>query len=61
MKAKMLSFPFICFSESGLFNELRPIQIKKSFSFLRPRTSRDGLHEAAYQGRSYRGEPPALL
>jgi hypothetical protein len=29
MKAKLLSFLFIYFSESGLFNELRPIQIKK--------------------------------
>jgi hypothetical protein len=32
MKAKLLSFVFISFSESGLFNELRPIQIKKSLS-----------------------------
>ena len=30
MKGKKLSFPFICFFESGLFNGLRPIQIKKS-------------------------------
>ena len=30
MKAKLLSFPFIFFSESGLFKGLRPIQIKKS-------------------------------
>jgi hypothetical protein len=30
MKAKLLSFPFISFSESGLFKGLRPIQIKKS-------------------------------
>jgi hypothetical protein len=29
MKAKWLSFTFICFSKSGLFNGLRPIQIKK--------------------------------
>jgi hypothetical protein len=29
MKAKVLSFPFIYFSESGLFNGLQPIQIKK--------------------------------
>jgi hypothetical protein len=29
MKGNELSFPFIYFSESGLFNELRPIQIKK--------------------------------
>jgi hypothetical protein len=29
MKGKVLSFPFIYFSESGLFNGLRPIQIKK--------------------------------
>jgi hypothetical protein len=28
MKEKSLSFPFISFSESGLFNDLRPIQIK---------------------------------
>src|ERR1700677_3834161 len=32
MKAKRLSFAFICFLESGLFNELRPIQIKKLLS-----------------------------
>jgi hypothetical protein len=32
MKGKSLSFPFISFSESGLFNELRTIQIKKSAS-----------------------------
>jgi hypothetical protein len=31
MKAKQLSFVFISFSESGLFNGLQPIQIKKSF------------------------------
>jgi hypothetical protein len=30
MKAKTLSFPFISFSESGLFNGLQAIQIKKS-------------------------------
>jgi hypothetical protein len=36
LKAKSLLFPFISFSESGLFNGLQPIQIKKSFpSFLR--------------------------
>jgi len=29
MKAKSLSFAFISFCESGLFNGLRPIQIKK--------------------------------
>jgi hypothetical protein len=29
MKGNLLSFPFISFSESGLFNGLRPIQIKK--------------------------------
>src|SRR3984885_8016305 len=29
MKAKMLAFAFICFLESGLFNGLRPIQVKK--------------------------------
>jgi hypothetical protein len=29
MKAKKLAFPFISFSESGLFNGLQPIQIKK--------------------------------
>jgi hypothetical protein len=29
MKGNELSFPFIYFSESGVFNELRPIQIKK--------------------------------
>src|ERR1700677_3505354 len=34
MKAKLLSFPFICFSESGLFNGLRPIQIKKILSLV---------------------------
>jgi hypothetical protein len=31
MKAKSLSFAFIYFLESGLFNGLWPIQIKKSF------------------------------
>jgi hypothetical protein len=31
MKAKVLSFPFIYFSESGLFNGLQPIQIKNFF------------------------------
>jgi hypothetical protein len=31
MKAKLLSFAFFYFCESGLFNGLRPIQIKKSF------------------------------
>jgi hypothetical protein len=30
MKGNLLSFPFICFSESGLFNELRRKKIKKS-------------------------------
>jgi hypothetical protein len=30
MKAILLSFPFNNFSESGLFNELWPIHIKKS-------------------------------
>jgi hypothetical protein len=30
MKAILLSFAFIYFSESGLFKGLRPIQIKKS-------------------------------
>jgi hypothetical protein len=34
MKAKLLSFTFICFSESGLFNELRPKKIKKSTAAL---------------------------
>jgi hypothetical protein len=34
MKAKLLSFAFIYFSESGLFNELRPIQIKNLRRFL---------------------------
>jgi len=28
MKAKLLSFVFICFLESGLFNALRTIQMK---------------------------------
>jgi hypothetical protein len=31
MKAESLLFVFIYFSESGLFNGLQPIQIKKSF------------------------------
>jgi hypothetical protein len=35
-KAILLLFAFISFSESGLFNELRPIQVKKSRRFLRP-------------------------
>jgi hypothetical protein len=34
MKANLLSFPFISFSESGLFKGLRRIQIKKSASGL---------------------------
>ena len=33
IKGKKLSFPFIFFLETGLFNVLRRIQIKKSFSF----------------------------
>jgi hypothetical protein len=41
MKGKLLLFPFISFAESGLFNELRPIQIKK-FSPPSP-VVRDGL------------------
>jgi hypothetical protein len=36
MKPKLLSFAFIYFSESGLFNGLRPIQIKKTAAFLAP-------------------------
>jgi len=35
MKEKSLSFPFIYFFETGLFNGLRPIQIKKLFSVFR--------------------------
>jgi hypothetical protein len=31
MKGQVLSFPFISFSESGLFKGLRGIQIKKIF------------------------------
>jgi hypothetical protein len=34
--AKLLSFTYVYFSESGLFNGLRPIQIKNSRRFLRP-------------------------
>jgi hypothetical protein len=34
MKAKWLSFVFICFSESGLFKGLRAKKIKKSRRFL---------------------------
>jgi len=45
MKAKVLSFVFISFSESGLFNGLHPIQIQKIFSFSRLNTSRGGLQE----------------
>jgi hypothetical protein len=41
MKGKLLSFPFKSFSESRLFNGLRPIQIKK-FPPLSP-VVRDGL------------------
>src|SRR6202453_1491027 len=33
MKAKLLSFPFISFSESGLFKGLRRIQIKNLLPF----------------------------
>src|SRR3984885_531118 len=40
MKGKKLSFPFICFLESGLFNGLRPIQIKISSQ---PRAARNVL------------------
>jgi hypothetical protein len=36
MKAKLLSFVFMSFSESGLFNGLRPIQIK-NFPFVSAR------------------------
>jgi hypothetical protein len=36
MKAKLLSFAFIYFSESGLFNGLRSIQIKKTAAFSTP-------------------------
>jgi hypothetical protein len=32
MKGKFLSFAFIIFSESGLFNKLQRIKIKKSFA-----------------------------
>jgi hypothetical protein len=35
MKEKLLSFVFINFSASGLFNGLRPIQIKSSSSRLK--------------------------
>jgi hypothetical protein len=54
MKGKKLSFPFICFFESGLFNGLRPIQIKKiapiNFADLVKRaTPRAGLRLAAAQ------------
>jgi hypothetical protein len=33
-ESKLLSFPFIYFSESGLFNELQPKKIKKSAAAL---------------------------
>jgi hypothetical protein len=45
MKAKVLSFPFIYFSESRLFNGLQRIQIEKIFSFSRLNTSRGRLQE----------------
>jgi hypothetical protein len=41
MKAKALSFVFISFSESGLFNALQPIQIKNFFPLC---ASRSRLH-----------------
>jgi hypothetical protein len=34
LKGKVLSFPFIYFSESGLFKGLHGIQIKKSFCLM---------------------------
>src|ERR1700679_805904 len=37
VKANFLSFPFIYFSESGLFNGLQPIQIKKLLVLFRLR------------------------
>jgi hypothetical protein len=37
IKGKRLSFPFIYFSESGLFNGLQPIQIKKLLVLFRLR------------------------
>jgi hypothetical protein len=46
MKAKVLSFVFITFSESGLFNGLRPIQIQKIVSFSKLSTSRVRLQES---------------
>jgi hypothetical protein len=44
MKAKSLSFAFISFSESGLFNGLRAIQIRKLSAF----ASRHGHVRNAY-------------
>jgi hypothetical protein len=49
MKAKALSFVFISFSESGLFNALQPIQIKNFFPLC---ASRSRLHIRS------RGHPP---
>ena len=46
MKAKVLSFVFITFSESGLFNGLQPIQIQKLFSLFRLNISRVRLQES---------------
>jgi hypothetical protein len=54
MKAKVLSFVFISFSGTGLFNRLQPIQIKKRLSFLRPRDSRDRLRKLATRRHSPR-------
>jgi hypothetical protein len=54
MKEKKLSFPFISFSESGLFSGLRPIQIKKSFSLSHwPKSHKPHAHACA-------GAPPGF-
>jgi hypothetical protein len=45
MKAKVLSFVFMSFSESGLFNGLQPIQIKNSPSYFSRLISRAGLQD----------------
>ena len=64
MKGKKLSFPFVYFPESGLFNGLRPIKIKKSparfrsvrFPCAAPRaTSLSVGHSGFPRGKVYQG------
>jgi hypothetical protein len=52
MKAKLLSFAFFYFSESGLFNGLRTIQIKKSLP-----VRSQGHRGRQYQALQHAGSP----